>query len=117
MLVVNAGTMVLFACDKVLAIVGGPRVPEKVLCLTGVVGGWPGGILAMYMFRHKTKKPSFLFMYAISIGINIVCGVGVHFPGVVGRQVSEMMTSTSQEVQSLQERFEDRFLRIILKGN
>lgn len=105
MLVVNAGTMVLFACDKVLAIVGGPRVPETVLCLTGVIGGWPGGILAMYMFRHKTKKPSFLAMYAISIGINIVSGVGVHFLGVVGRQVSAM--TTSQEIESLPARFED----------
>jgi uncharacterized membrane protein YsdA (DUF1294 family) len=42
------------------------RVSEFHLLLIGAVGGWPGGLLGMLLFRHKTAKLSFKFKYAFS---------------------------------------------------
>lgn len=58
-LALNAATVLLFGYDK--AIAGGRRrrVSERTLLAFALVGGSPGALLAMRMFRHKTAKPSF----------------------------------------------------------
>ena len=38
---------------------GRRRVPEKTLFWLAAMGGSLGGLLAMRLFRHKTKKPAF----------------------------------------------------------
>jgi uncharacterized membrane protein YsdA (DUF1294 family) len=35
------------------------RIPEKVLLGISFIGGSLGGIIGMYLFRHKTKHPLF----------------------------------------------------------
>jgi len=42
-------------------------VPESFLCLLGAVGGWPGGLLGMSLFRHKTAKWTFKLKYALAL--------------------------------------------------
>jgi uncharacterized membrane protein YsdA (DUF1294 family) len=37
-------------------------VSENTLHLLELVGGWPGALLAMKLFRHKTRKLSFLLV-------------------------------------------------------
>lgn len=54
----------LFAYDKFRAGRGGSRVSEFHLALIGALGGWPGGLAAMLLFRHKTVKFTFQLKYA-----------------------------------------------------
>jgi uncharacterized membrane protein YsdA (DUF1294 family) len=57
---------VLFGYDKYRAgQTGQGRVSEFALALVGGVGGWPGGLLGMLSFRHKTAKLSFQLKYGV----------------------------------------------------
>ncbi len=63
----NALACLLFAWDKFRA--GGSgrnRISEFSLVAIGAIGGWPGGLLAMLLFRHKTGKLSFQLKYALA---------------------------------------------------
>ncbi len=40
------------------------RVPERTLHALSWVGGWPGSVAAMVLFRHKTRKPVFVAITA-----------------------------------------------------
>lgn len=64
LLAVNLAAFSLFAADKRQARRDGTRIPEAVLLGTGLLGGAPGGMLAMQLFRHKTKKASFVLWHA-----------------------------------------------------
>jgi uncharacterized membrane protein YsdA (DUF1294 family) len=63
----NAVTFISFGYDKWCASRSGRRVPESFLILLGVLGGWPGGLLGMSVFRHKTAKGMFKFKYALAL--------------------------------------------------
>lgn len=39
------------------------RVSENMLHLLELVGGWPGAFLAQHLFRHKTSKLSYQFVF------------------------------------------------------
>lgn len=52
-------TFAVYARDKSLARSGGWRIPEKFLHLLELLGGWPGGIAARRVLRHKTQKLAF----------------------------------------------------------
>lgn len=56
-----------FAYDKWQAIHRGWRVPEKVLLGQAFLGGALGGILGMYLCRHKTRKPRFLVLMPVAL--------------------------------------------------
>ncbi len=63
----NVLAFLLFAWDKFRS--GGPgrnRISEFNLVAIGALGGWPGGLLAMLLFRHKTAKVSFQLKYAVA---------------------------------------------------
>lgn len=54
----------LFGFDKWRAGRGGQRVAESTLWWVSALGGWPGGLLGIMVFRHKSAKWSFLLMFA-----------------------------------------------------
>ena len=56
-----------FGYDKWRAQRSGRRVPESFLALLGAAGGWPGGLLGMIVFRHKTAKWTFQLKYALAL--------------------------------------------------
>ncbi len=63
---------VAYAIDKRAAMSGGWRVPEASLLAIGVVGGWPGAIVAQQLLRHKTVKSSFQVTFWVSVLVNVV---------------------------------------------
>ena len=69
--VVNTSSLVLFGYDKHQASSRGWRVPERRLCNFAQAGGWVGGLVAMQLFRHKTRKESFQAKYLNAISVNL----------------------------------------------
>ncbi|MFB9867695.1 DUF1294 domain-containing protein [Vreelandella sulfidaeris] len=66
-----------YAVDKKAAINRRRRVSEKTLHLLGVLGGWPGALLAQRRLRHKTQKTMFQCVFWLTAGINVACLVGL----------------------------------------
>jgi uncharacterized membrane protein YsdA (DUF1294 family) len=63
--VASVWAFLLFGFDKWRAgRTGASRVAESSLLLVSVLGGWPGGLLGMILFRHKSSKLSFQFKFA-----------------------------------------------------
>ena len=56
---------VLCAYDKKVAGGAFTRVPENVLFGVALLGGTPGLLLGMNVFRHKTRKLSFQLIFAV----------------------------------------------------
>lgn len=49
------------------------RTSEDALHLLDLLGGWPGGLLARHLFRHKTRKQPFRTVFWLTAAVN--CGV------------------------------------------
>lgn len=65
LLVLNAVSFLLFAVDKMLAIKGMRRIPERVLILSALCFGGVGTLASMYTFHHKTKKTMFILLVPV----------------------------------------------------
>lgn len=59
LILINSITFLLFAIDKWKAVHGKWRISEAALLGFSLVGGAVGGLLAMFIFRHKTRKKRF----------------------------------------------------------
>jgi|APLak6261703504_1056268.scaffolds.fasta_scaffold07905_2 uncharacterized membrane protein YsdA (DUF1294 family) len=64
-------TAILFIIDKQLAVNRSHRISEKNLFLASLFCGWPGGLLAMKIVRHKTQKGSFQVMMGLAVFVNV----------------------------------------------
>lgn len=64
-------TFTLYWSDKRAAKKELQRTPEKTLQLLSLIGGWPGGLFAQRIFRHKSAKQSFQFTYWTTVFLNI----------------------------------------------
>lgn len=60
LILINLITFLAMYIDKRKAKKGKRRIPEKTLFILVGLGGGIGGILGMYLFRHKTKKTRFI---------------------------------------------------------
>jgi uncharacterized membrane protein YsdA (DUF1294 family)/cold shock CspA family protein len=60
-------TWIVYARDKRRAGLGGRRVPEAVLLGLALAGGSPSAMMAMFVLRHKTRKPTFLVAFALIV--------------------------------------------------
>lgn len=65
-------TFVLMARDKFQAIAARRRIPERTLFALALLGGSPGLIAGMLLFRHKTGKTSFLVTTAAIAGLHLM---------------------------------------------
>lgn len=63
LLVINLLAFLAMWWDKRCAKRGDWRISEAGLFTVVLLGGGVGGILGMYMFRHKTKKPIFVVLF------------------------------------------------------
>ena len=59
LVVINFITLVAFAIDKIAAIEGRSRIRIVTLLGLAFIGGSLGGLIAMYLFRHKIRKDYF----------------------------------------------------------
>ena len=57
--------------DKEAAQASARRTSEWTLITLGLIGGWPGALVARHRFRHKTKKVAFRVGYWLSVGFNV----------------------------------------------
>jgi uncharacterized membrane protein YsdA (DUF1294 family) len=61
---------ILYRTDKVAAVDGQRRTPEDTLLVVGLLGGWPGALVAQRLVRHKSRKASFQLMFWMTIVMN-----------------------------------------------
>lgn len=59
-----------YAIDKSAAQNNRWRTQESTLHLFGIVGGWPGALLAQKILRHKSKKKDFQTVFWATVIIN-----------------------------------------------
>jgi uncharacterized membrane protein YsdA (DUF1294 family) len=70
-LALSLGCFVAYAIDKSAARAGNWRTPEATLLLLGLLGGWPGAVLAQQWLRHKTAKTSFQWKFYLTVVLNL----------------------------------------------
>jgi len=70
----------LYAADKAAANSGSWRTPESTLLFVGLLGGWPGGMVAQQFLRHKSVKASFRSAFWGSVAVNVCVFVVLSSP-------------------------------------
>lgn len=60
-IVMNIAAFILMGVDKHRAQTKAQRIPESTLLLIAVIGGSLGAVFGMVYFRHKTRKPKFVY--------------------------------------------------------
>jgi uncharacterized membrane protein YsdA (DUF1294 family) len=60
-----------YARDKSAARRKERRTPESTLLALGLLGGWPGGLLAQQWLRHKTVKQPFRSLFWCTVAANL----------------------------------------------
>ena len=70
---INLLAFLMFALDKFRAVRREWRISVSLLFALSLAGGALGGLLSIYLFRHKTKTP--LFKYGMPIVVLIQIAV------------------------------------------
>jgi len=70
--VLSAITFGVYGWDKAAARAAATRVPESMLHVLALAGGWPGALFAQRVFRHKTRKHSFRSVFWCTVAANVV---------------------------------------------
>ena len=74
----------IYAADKSAATAEAWRVSESTLLVVGLVGGWPGAIVAQQVLRHKSSKASFRSAFWGTVVLNVAAFVFLASP--LGKQ-------------------------------
>lgn len=82
---------ILYALDKSAAVAGRRRISEKSLIFWGLLGGWPGSLLAQRLLRHKTKKWAFLIPFWMSVILNLLVLILLFFPSVLLQKIPKFV--------------------------
>ncbi len=70
--VMSVVTFIAYAIDKSSAKNGAWRTSEKTLHWMAFACGWPGAWLGQQLLRHKSSKPTFRWMFFMTIVANIL---------------------------------------------
>lgn len=71
-LLMSLVTFVAYGIDKSAARSDRRRTPESTLHLLGLLGGWPGALLAQAVLRHKSRKAAFQSVFWVTVVLNLV---------------------------------------------
>ncbi len=72
--------MLVYAADKSAAVAGRWRVSEGMLLMLGLLGGWPGALIAQQVLRHKSSKTSFRAEFWGTVVLNVCAFVVLNSP-------------------------------------
>jgi uncharacterized membrane protein YsdA (DUF1294 family) len=72
---VNVVTFVFYGLDKWKARRGRWRIPEAALLWLAVLGGSVGALLAMWLFRHKTKHNKFRYGVPVILAVQVAVAI------------------------------------------
>ena len=61
---------VAYAMDKSAARNGRWRTQESTLHFLGLIGGWPGALLAQHAIHHKSRKEAFQVVFWLTVVLN-----------------------------------------------
>lgn len=75
--VLSIVTVAAYGIDKSAARGHRRRISEQTLLLLGLLGGWPGALLAQQLMRHKTRKRSFRRAFWGSVVLNVAALTGL----------------------------------------
>lgn len=64
---INVASLFFTGLDKALARSGALRTPEVIPFCMALLGGSPGVLLGIHVFRHKTRKASFQFVLLLIV--------------------------------------------------
>jgi len=70
----------MYAADKSAAQRNRWRISESTLLAVGLVGGWPGAIVAQQLLRHKSSKASFRLAFWGTVVLNVAAFVFLASP-------------------------------------
>ena len=70
--------LIMYGVDKSRAKKDKWRIKEQTLIMVGFMGGAPGGLIGMLVFRHKTKHWYFYLTNAVAIAIWIFFAVKIY---------------------------------------
>ena len=77
----NIAAVVAMGLDKSFARSGSLRIPEAVLFIIAFLGGSPGILAGVHLFKHKNRKAAFqltlLIVFALQVGFIRMLGIGV----------------------------------------
>lgn len=79
-LALSIACFVAYAVDKSAAVTGEWRVSETRLLILGLLGGWPGAVIAQRVLRHKTRKVAFLSIFWVTVAVNVIALVVFGWP-------------------------------------
>lgn len=77
-LVLSIVCLLAYAFDKSAAVAGRWRSSEQSLLILGLAGGWPGGLIAQQLLRHKSSKASFRSAFWGTVIINVAAFIVFH---------------------------------------
>ena len=77
--IINIVVLLVYGGDKLFAKLGSWRVPEKILLLFALLGGSVGALLAMQIFRHKTRHLKFRYGVPLILLLQIAGVVYLHW--------------------------------------
>jgi len=84
---------IAYARDKSAAQRDRLRTSESTLHLLGLLGGWPGALVARHVFRHKSKKQSFIIAFWGTVFLNSAALVWFLTPS--GQRVLDSIVSVT----------------------
>lgn len=71
----NVLAFLVYGIDKGRARTNARRISERTLILIAAIGGSVGALLAMQLFRHKTRKVKFCIGVPVLLIVQIVVGI------------------------------------------